>query len=173
MQSYGKAMTRSSRWLTRPQSDLLLWDSLFFSAELMNDFRIELSIDTNIRQSFLSIIKDNWVSFWKQGASRPPMLDFEFYLDTGNSLPVRCRQSVYGINKSEIMTAHIKVLKGNDWICDCVGYWASLLILAAKHHKEGRKDINEFIWHLCVNYYPLNSVTRSFECPIPRCTNSI
>ena len=63
MQSYGKAMTRSSRWLTRPQSDLLLWDSLFFSAELMNDFRIELSIDTNIRKSFLSIIKDNWVSF--------------------------------------------------------------------------------------------------------------
>ena len=70
------------------------------------------------------------------------------------------------------MTVHIKVLEDNDWICDCVGPWGSLLILTVKPHQEEHKENNDFICSLCVNCRPLNSVTRSFEFPIPRCINS-
>ena len=71
------------------------------------------------------------------------------------------------------MNTHIKVLEDNDQICDCVGPWCSLLILVAKLHQEECEDIKELIWRLCVSYRPPNSVTRSFEFPIPRCTDSI
>ena len=55
-------------------------------------------------------------------------------------------------------------------MCRPLGF---LLLLAVKPHQKGCKDIKEFIWHLCVSYRPLHSVTRSFEFPIPRCTDSI
>ena len=118
--AYSKAMTRPLRWLPRPRNDIILWDSISFTAKLMKDFHIDSSIDTNIRQSILSIIKDNWDFVCEQDDSRL-MLDFEFCLDTGESPPVCCRQPVYGIHERKIMTAHIRVLEDNDWICDCVG----------------------------------------------------
>ena len=101
------------------------------------------------------------------------MLDFEFYLDTGESPPVCCRQPVYGIHKRKIMTAHIEVLEDNDQICDYVGHWGSFLVLSAKPHQEECNNTNDFIWCLCVSYHPLNNVTRSFEFHVPRCTDSI
>ena len=48
----------------------------------------------------------------KKGVSRL-MPDFEFYLDTGNSPPVCCRQPVYSFNESKIMTAQITDLEAN------------------------------------------------------------
>ena len=80
----------------------------------MKDFRIDSSIGTNIRQSVLSIIKDNWDSFCEKGDSCP-ILDFELCLDTYDSPLVWCCQSVYGsIHERKNMTAHIKVLEDND-----------------------------------------------------------
>jgi hypothetical protein len=34
-------------------------------------------------------------------------------------------------------------------------------------------DIDKFIWHFCVNYIPLNSVTRIIAYPFPRCDLAI
>ena len=47
------------------------------------------------------------------------------------------------------------------------------LLLVARPHQEGCKDIKEFIWRIYVSYRLLNSVTRSFEFPILRFTDSI
>jgi hypothetical protein len=40
--------------------------------------------------------------------------------------------------------------------------------LPEKPHQE-QQDINKFEWRFCVNYIPLNSVTRIIACPIPWC----
>ena len=52
----------------------------------------------------------------------------------------------------------------------CLG---SLLLLSPRLHQEGCTDINAFVWRLCVGYRPLNGVTKSFEYPTPRCSDSI
>ena len=99
----------------------------------MKHFKIDFSIDITIHQSILGIIKDNCDSFCEQGTSRP-MFDFNFFLDTDGSPPVCCRQPVYGIHERMIMNTHITVLEDNDWTCDYVGPWGSLLLLVAKPH---------------------------------------
>ena len=101
------------------------------------------------------------------------MFDFEFCLDTGDSKLVCCRQSSYGIHKRKIMNANIQILEENDWICVCECTLGSLLLLAPKPHQEGCTDINDFVWRLCVSYRPLKGVAKSFEYPIPRCSDSI
>ncbi len=35
------------------------------------------------------------------------------------------------------------------------------------------RDIDKFVWRFCVNYIPLNSVTRIIAYPIPRCDSAI
>ena len=70
------------------------------------------------------------------------MPDFEFYLDTGNSPPVCCRQPVYSFNESKIMTAQIADLEDNGLITDCDVALGSLLLLAVKLHQESCDDIN-------------------------------
>ena len=64
------------------------------------------------------------------------MLNFEFCLHTGDSPPVYCRQLVYGTYEKKIMNTHIKVLEDNDWMCDYIGPWGSLLLLAANPIKR-------------------------------------
>ena len=71
------------------------------------------------------------------------------------------------------MKTHIQILEDNDWICDCVGPWCFLLLLATKPHQEGCKDIKEFIRRLCISYLPLKSATRSFEFTIPHLIDNI
>ena len=74
---------------------------------------------------------------------------------------------MYDIREIETMNTFIKVLEDNNWICDYVGSWGSLLLLAARPYQEGCKDIKEFIRRLCISYLPLKSATRSFEFTIP------
>ena len=71
------------------------------------------------------------------------------------------------------MSKQISDLEHNNWIRDCTGPWGALLLLAAKPHQESCTNIDEFVWRLCVSYRALNGVTRSFEFPIPRCSDSI
>ena len=71
------------------------------------------------------------------------------------------------------MNAHIQIFEDSDWIFDCEGAWGFLLLLVPKPHQEECTDISDFVWHLCVSYHPLNGATKSFEYPIPWCSNSI
>jgi hypothetical protein len=45
--------------------------------------------------------------------------------------------------------------------------------LRQKPHQEQIKNIDDFVWHFCVNYIPLNNVTRVVAYPIPRCDFAI
>ena len=83
LKHYGKSMTRSPTWTPRPRSDLILWDESSSLPELNKDLTIDVNMDPTLKQSILTIIKDNWDSFCEKGASRP-MFDFEFCIDTGD-----------------------------------------------------------------------------------------
>jgi hypothetical protein len=53
------------------------------------------------------------------------------------------------------------------------GRWLFKALLAPKPHQEHVWDIDKFVWRFCVNYIPLNSVTRIIAYPIPRCDSAI
>jgi hypothetical protein len=49
------------------------------------------------------------------------------------------------------------------------GEWMFKALLAAKPHQEHIRCIDEFVWRFCVNFIPLNSITKLIAYPIPRC----
>ena len=53
------------------------------------------------------------------------------------------------------------------------GRWLFKAVLAPKPHQEHVRDIKDFVWRFCVNYVPLNSVTRIIAYPIPRCDSAV
>jgi hypothetical protein len=46
-------------------------------------------------------------------------------------------------------------------------------VLAPKPHQENVEDIADFVWRFCVNYRPLNQVTKPYSYPIARCDAAI
>jgi hypothetical protein len=46
-------------------------------------------------------------------------------------------------------------------------------LLVVKPHQEHVRNIKDFVWHLCVNYIPLNGITRVIAYPIPRCNSAV
>ena len=101
------------------------------------------------------------------------MIDLAFCIDTRNIKAVCCHQPIYGIYEEKITTEHISQIKNNHWLHDCAGHWGFILLLAAKPHQEPCVDIDKFVWWLFISYRPLNSVTWSFEFPIPCSSDSI
>ena len=71
------------------------------------------------------------------------------------------RKAIAGLEQ----VGHIRQIHDGRWLFKCV--------LAAKPHQEHIRDINEFVWRFCVNYQPLNSVTRIIAYPIPRCDSAV
>jgi hypothetical protein len=53
------------------------------------------------------------------------------------------------------------------------GGWLFKALLAAKPHQKHVRCIDDFVWQFCVNYIPLNSVTRLIAYPIPRCDSAV
>ena len=53
------------------------------------------------------------------------------------------------------------------------GSWLAKTLLAPKPHQENVTDIENFVWRFCVNFIPLNSVTKIIAMPIPRCDDAV
>ena len=53
------------------------------------------------------------------------------------------------------------------------GEWLSKPLLAPKPHQENITDINDFILRFCVNYIPLNSITKVISMHIPCCDEAV
>ena len=102
------------------------------------------------------LIKAFWDVFAPEGIQRT-MHGFEFAIDTGSLTPVCCKKPVYGPHESKIILKAMEALRKLSWIYLCAsGGWGSPLVLAPKPHQETVKDINEFIWRVCVSYRGLN-----------------
>jgi hypothetical protein len=103
-----------------------------------------------------------------------PVKNYECVIDTGNSLPIAVKKILYGPKETPIMQECIAALEKVGHIRQIHdGLWLFKALLAAKLHQEHVQDIDKFVWKFCVNYIPLNSVTRIIAYPIPRCDSAI
>ena len=141
-------------------------------AELEKHFKLGASATPESKSKILRLVQKYWDCFCKRGARRT-IIGYEFGVDTGASKPVCCRVRQYGHHESRIMMEQIEALLKNDWIEEAQGAWGSMIVLAPKPHQEHVTDIDDFIWRMCVSYRGLNSVTKPFAWPIPRCDDAI
>ncbi len=50
--------------------------------------------------------------------------------------------------------------------------WLFKALLAPKPHQEHIGIINNFVWQFCINFIPLNQVTKIIAYPIPCCDSA-
>ena len=53
------------------------------------------------------------------------------------------------------------------------GEWLFKALLAPKPHQEHVSNIADFVWRFCMNYIPLDQVTRPVTYPIPQCDSAV
>ncbi|MGH7954401.1 MAG: hypothetical protein ACREOZ_00415, partial [Gloeomargaritales cyanobacterium] len=168
----GKSLKRSTAVDVLPREDIHLWNDDRDHDELHKNLRVGPNITATLHDRLITIIKSSWDCFYEEGARRP-ILGFEFCIDTGGAQPVSIRQPKYGPHEFKIIMSQIGSLLHNGWIKECVGPWSSSIVLAAKPHQEHVTNIENFVWRMCVSYRKLNSITKPFEFPIPRCADAV
>ena len=130
-----------------------------------------LTIDT--KNQLAALIKKYWSVFDKKGL-HVPVKDYECIIDTGNHRPISVKNIRYGPREIPIMQRSIDSLLALGHIRQIHdGQWLFKALLAAKPHQESICDIDDFVWRFCVNYIPLNQVTRLIAFPIPRCDYAV
>ena len=154
------------------RDDLIIYDPILHSAELLKGLRINDDVSEAVKLRVKAIVTTYWDCFCEEGARRT-ILGYEFTIDTGASKPICVKRPNYGPYESAIIMQQILSLEKNNWIEEEFGPWGARIVLAAKPHQEHVLDIKDFIWRMCVSYRQLNSVTRPFEYPIPRCDDAI
>jgi len=121
----------------------------------------------------VALIKRYWTVFDEQGTFTP-IQSYECVIDMGTAAPISIKKINYGTRETPIMRKCIAVLaKVGQIIQIHDGHWLFKAFLAAKPHQEHISNIDEFVWCFCVNYIPLNQVTRLIAFPIPRCDMAI
>ena len=171
---FGRCIYKSNmKWDSSvKRMDRILYNESEHRMELDKDLRFGSAVDSATRAAVTNIIKKYWDCFVKNGAKRT-IIGYEFGIDTSGAKPVCCRKPSYGPYESKIIMSQIEDLLGNKWIEECGGPWGSMIVLAQKPHQEHINNIEDFIWRMCVSYRKLNSVTKPFQFPIPRCDDAI
>jgi hypothetical protein len=103
-----------------------------------------------------------------------PVKDYSCEIDTGTARPIAIKKIHYGPRKTPIMRKCIAALAKLGHIRQVHGgQWQFKALLATKPHQEHISNIDYFVWHFCVNYIPLNSITKVEAYVIPRCDSAI
>ena len=130
-------------------------------------------LDNALQNRIYALVTKYWSVFDDHGVW-VPVRNYECVIDTGDAPPIAVKNIRYGPKELPIMrkaiagleqVGHIRQIHDGRWLFKCV--------LAAKPHQEHVRDINDFVWRFCVNYQPLNSVTRIIAYPIPRCDSAV
>ncbi len=53
------------------------------------------------------------------------------------------------------------------------GKWMFKALLTLKPHQEHISNIADFVWRFCINYIPLNQITRPIVYSIPHCNSAV
>ena len=93
------------------------------------------------------------------------MLNFEFFIDTGDAKDVCCRQPTYGVREAKNMIKHITQLEDNNWIRDCTRPWGALLLLFSKPRQESCVHIDKLVRRLCTTYHLLTALLARLNSP--------
>jgi hypothetical protein len=130
-------------------------------------------LDIALQDRIYALVKKYWSVFDDRGVW-VPVRNYECVIDTGDAPPIAVKNIQYGPKELPIMRKAIAGLEQVGHICQIHdGRWLFKCVLAAKPHQEHVRDINDFVWRFCVNYQPLNSVTRIIAYPIPRCDSAV
>jgi hypothetical protein len=140
--------------------------------QMRND--LDLShLDPILRETIYAIIQKYWSVFDKKGVF-VPVKNYECVIDTGTAQTISVKKILYGERKTIIMHECIAALaKVGHIVQTTEGEWMFKALLAAKPHQEHIRCIDEFVWRFCVNFIPLNSITKLIACPIPRCDSAV
>jgi hypothetical protein len=161
------------RKLKHPPPPLDKVDPKFFSAydeskhgeQLQQD--LDLShLDTQVQEKIYVLVKKYWSVFNEKGIY-VTVKNYECVINTGDAPPIAVKKILYGPREIPIMREcrHIRQIFDGRWLFKA--------LLVAKPHQEHVRDIAKFIWRFCINYIPLNSITRIIAYPIPRCDSAI
>ncbi len=121
----------------------------------------------------IAVIKEYWCVFDECGTF-VPIRNHECVINTGNAAPIAIKKILYGPWEIPIMRKSIAALAKVGQIRQIHdGQWLFKALIAPKPHQEHICDINDFVWRFCVNYIPLNQVTRQIAYPIPRCDAAV
>ena len=136
--------------------------------------QLDLShLDPSIQLVVTNLIKEFWSGFDEHGVW-VPVKNYECVIDTGNAHPIAVNKIQCGPKEIPIMRKAITALEKVGHIRQIHdGRWLFKAVLAAKPHQEHVGNTNDFVWRFCVNYVPLNSVTRIIAYPISRCDSAV
>jgi hypothetical protein len=117
-------------------------------------------------------IHEFWPVFDERGVF-VPVKNYECVIDTGNARPIAVKKILYDERETVIMRRCISALAKVGHIRQITdGRWLFKALLAAKPHQDHVRHIKDFVWRFCINYIPLNGVTRIIAYPIPRCDSA-
>ena len=121
---------------------------------------VDLShLDPDLQEKIYSLIREFWSVFDSKGIF-VPVKYYKCIIDTGDARPIAVKKILYGKRKTVIMQHCISALAKVGHIEQITdGRWLFKALLALKPHQETVYYIEDFVWHICVNYIPLNGVT--------------
>jgi hypothetical protein len=130
-------------------------------------------LEPDVQEQVYSIIRQFWSVFDGKGYT-VPVKNYECIIDTGTAAPIAVKKINYGEHEIPIMRKCIAKLAEVGHIRQIhEGGWLFKALLAPKPHQEHIYNIDDFVWRFCVNYIPLNMVTRAIAYPIPRCDSAV
>ena len=130
-------------------------------------------LPVDLQEKVYGLIREFWPVFDTNGVF-VPVKSYECVIDTGNARPIAVKKILYGERETVIMRDCIAALAKMGLIRQITeGGWLFKALLAPKPHQENVTDIKDFQWRFCVNYIPLNMVTRVTAYPIPRCDTAV
>jgi hypothetical protein len=121
----------------------------------------------------VALFKKYWSMFNKRGTFTP-IVDYECVIDTSTATTIAIKKINYGMRETPIMRKCIATLEKVGQIVQIHdSHWLFKALLATKPHQEHISEIENFVWRFCVNYIPLNQVTRLIAFPIPQCNMAV
>ena len=135
---------------------------------------VDLShLDPDLQERIYSLIQEFWSVFDGKGVF-VLVKNYKCIIDTGDARPIAVKKILYGERETVIMRRCIAALAKVGHIVQITeGQWIFKVILAPKPHQETVYNIEDFVWHFCINYIPLNGVTQIIAYPIPRFDSAV
>ena len=153
-------------------SFLSTFDPTIHEPQMRRD--LDLShLPLDIQEQVYNLVREFWSVFDTKGFT-VPVKNYECIIDTGTARPIAIKKILYGDNEVPIMRKCIAKLQEVGHVRQIHdGEWLFKALLAPKPHQEHVRNIEDFVWRFCVNYIPLNMVTRVIAYPIPRCDTAV
>jgi hypothetical protein len=130
-------------------------------------------LDPTLQEKIYTIIHENWSVFDRKGVF-VLVKNYECIIDTRSAQPIAVKKILHGKRETVIMQKCIAALAKVGHIRQITdGNWLFKALLMPKPHQEHVKNIDDFVWRFCVNYIPLNGVTRFVAYPIPHCDTAV